>query len=252
MNSQDHAGPTGGGGRHFATTHWSIVLRAGDSQASQRSVALETLCAAYWHPLYAFVRGNGYGPEESRDLTQEFFARLLEREWLKEADPQRGKFRTFLLAALKHFLANEWKAANRQKRGGNATFLSMEELGAAEQYVPEFTDAMPPDRLYDRRWAEQVLARVIERLRQEWTDAGQSVRYEVLRTFLVEDDGPSYAELGAELGLSESGVASAIHRLRRRYGELFRAEIAETVGEEAEVEEEIRYLCGLLAEGGGD
>jgi RNA polymerase sigma-70 factor (ECF subfamily) len=247
--SEDNRKEVSEGARRFATTHWSVVLRAGDSQTPESGDALEKLCAAYWHPLYTFVRSRGHGPEEARDLTQEFFARLLEKKWLKAADPGRGRFRTFLLAALKHFLANEWKAAHRQKRGGNAAFLSVEELEEAEQFAPELAEGASAERLYDRRWAEKVLERVLERLRSEWADNGHAERFEKLKCFLVEDDGPAYEEIGAELGLSRNGVASAIYRLRGRYGELFRMEIAETVREPEEIEEEIRYLCGLLAGG---
>jgi DNA-directed RNA polymerase specialized sigma24 family protein len=247
--SEEHHQAAAAGARRFATTHWSVVLRAGDTQAPESRVALETLCSVYWHPLYAFVRGGGYAPDEARDLTQEFFARLLEKKWLKDADPERGRFRTFLLAALKHFLANEWKAAHRQKRGGDAAFVSVEELEEAERYEPELADRESAEKAYDRRWAEAVLARVLERLRSEWNASGHGARYEALKSFLAEDDGPAYAELSRQLGLSENGIATSIHRLRRRYGELFRAEIAETVSEPTEVEGEIRYLCGLLAGG---
>ncbi len=233
----------------FATTHWSIVLRANAPSSSESTAALETLCRTYWPPLYAFVLRQGHPPEEAQDLTQEFFSRLLDGGFLPAADPERGRFRSYLLGAFRNFLAVEWKAARRLKRGGGHAFLSVEELAAAEQDLAQPGSAESAEELYDRRWAEAVLARVLERLGREWADSGQATRFEALKGFLADDEGESYAALGVRLGLSENGVASAVHRLRRRYVELFREEIAHTVDNPAEIAGEIRYLCALLAKG---
>jgi DNA-directed RNA polymerase specialized sigma24 family protein len=236
------------GARRFETTHWSVVLRANDSQALGSAAALETLCRTYWPPLYAFVLRRGHPPGEAQDLTQEFFARLLADGFLPGADPDRGRFRSYLLGAFKNFAAVEWKLAHRLKRGGGHRFLSLEELSPAESEIAE-PRAGPAEEIYDRRWAETVLARVMTRLDREWADSGQTARFDALKVFLVEDEGETYAFLGARLGLSENGVASAVHRLRRRYAELFREEIAHTLDDPAEIAEEIRYLCTLLAKG---
>jgi RNA polymerase sigma-70 factor (ECF subfamily) len=237
------------GTRSFATTRWSVVRRANDSRSPDSAAALEALCRTYWPPLYAFVLSQGHPPAEGQDLTQEFFARLLTDGFLPGADPGRGRFRSYLLGAFKHFAAAEWKAAHRFKRGGGHTFLSLEELAAIEQDIPEAKAAELAEQLYDRHWAETVLARVMAQLGREWADSGQAVRFGALKSFLADDEYESYAVLGARLGLSENGVASAIHRLRRRYAELLREEIAHTLDNPAEVDEEIRYLLTLLAKG---
>ena len=249
MSEPRHEPTTQTGARTFATTHWSVVLRANDRRAPDSAAALETLCRTYWPPLFAFVRRRGYPPTEAQDLTQEFFARLLANGFLPGAEPGRGRFRSYLLGAFKNFAAVEWKAAHRLKRGGGQTFLSLDELAAAEREIAEPQAAGSAEEIYDRRWAETVLARVMTRLGQEWAESGQTARFEVLKNFLVEDEGESYASLGAQLGLSENGVASAVHRLRRRYAELFREEIAHTLDDPAEIAEEIRHLCTLLAKG---
>jgi RNA polymerase sigma-70 factor (ECF subfamily) len=237
------------GARSFATTHWSVVLRANDRQSPNSAAALETLCRTYWPPLYAFVLRQGHPPTEAQDLTQEFFARLLADGFLPGAEPGRGRFRSYLLGAFKNFASVEWKAAHRLKRGGAHTFLSLEELVAVEHEIPESKAAGSAEELYDRHWAETVLARVMAQLSGEWAEGGQAARFAALKIFLVEDEGESYAALGAQLGLSENGVASAVHRLRRRYAELFREEIAQTLDDPAEIAGEIRYLCTLLAKG---
>jgi RNA polymerase sigma factor (sigma-70 family) len=248
MSELDNDLVAGGGARRFETTHWSVVLRANDFHAPGSAAALETLCRSYWPPLYAFVLRRGHPPAEAQDMTQEFFARLLADGFLPGAEPGRGRFRSYLLGAFKNFAAVEWKSAHRLKRGGGHTFLSLEELSAAESEIAE-PCADSAEEFYDRRWAETVLAHVMTRLDHEWADSGQAARFEVLKSFLIEDEGETYAMLGARLGLSENGVASAVHRLRRRYAELFREEIAHTLDDPAEIAEEIRYLCTLLAKG---
>jgi RNA polymerase sigma-70 factor (ECF subfamily) len=249
MSEREHEMPMETGARAFATTHWSLVLRANDSQSPDSAAALETLCRSYWPPLYAFVLRQGHPPTEAQDLTQEFFARLLADGFLPGAEPGRGRFRSYLLGAFKNFAAVEWKSAHRLKRGGGHTFLSLEELAAVDHEIPESKSADSPEELYDRQWAQTVVARVMTQLAHEWAESGQAARFNALKCFLVEDEAETYAVLGARLGLSENGVASAVHRLRRRYAELFREEIAHTLDDPAEVAEEIRYLCTLLAKG---
>ncbi|MBI4658193.1 MAG: sigma-70 family RNA polymerase sigma factor [Verrucomicrobia bacterium] len=210
---------------------------------------MELLCRTYWYPLYAFVRRRGYGQDEAQDLTQEFFVRLLDRRTLlQSAHPDKGRFRGFLVAAMKHFLANEWRDAHRLKRGGGCRFLSWDELNPEERYVLEPEATASPETVFDRSWAQTVAANALGRLRQEMEREGNGPRYECLKIYLETDAVPSaYAETAAQLGLSESAVKSAIHRLRRRYAEIVRDEIAHTVQSLEEVDEEIRRLIELLA-----
>jgi len=231
----------------FHTTHWSVVLEAGGSDGPART-ALETLCRHYWYPLYAFVRRRGYAEHEAQDLTQEFFARLLANQSFKTAQPERGKFRTFLLGALKNFLANDWRDAHRLKRGGRMEFLSWDELDPEHRYALEPTDSAPAESLFDRRWAQAVVSGALARLDAEMRREGTAERFTVLKVFLQGDGGAdSYASVGTRLGLSEAATKSAIFRMRRRYGELIREEVAQTVATPAEVEAEIQHLIALLA-----
>jgi RNA polymerase sigma-70 factor (ECF subfamily) len=242
--SSDPTGSAEHGGGAFATTHWSVVGRVGASATVESAAALDRLCRQYWQPLYYFVRRRGYNEQDAQDLTQGFFARLLEKGAIEAADPQRGRFRTFLLAALQNYLANEWHRGNRQKRGGGQHFLSFEEALSAEagyQLLPHDTAA--PDRLYDRRWAQGVLQAVLARLRKEF----DGDRFDVLKQFLFGDRGEvSYADAAASMGLSEAATKSAIYRLRQRYGELFTHEISQTVLHPEDVDDEIRYLLTVL------
>ena len=239
--------PTGSAERvagAFATTHWSVVARVGAPATVESSVALDRLCRQYWQPLYFFVRRRGYNEQDAQDLTQGFFARLLEKGAIEAADPQRGRFRTFLLTSLQNYLNNEWDRGHRQKRGGGQQFLSFEATLSAEsgyQLLPQDTAA--PDRLYDRRWAQGVLQAVFGRLRKEF----EGDKFDVLKQFLFGDRGEvSYAEAAARIGLSEAATKSAIYRLRQRYGELFTEEIAQTVLHPEDVDDEIRYLLTVL------
>src|SRR5690242_12297914 len=175
------------GTRSFATTHWSVVLRANDRHAPDSAAALETLCRTYWPPLYAFVLRQGHAPVEAQDLTQEFFARLLADGFLPGAEPGQGRFRSYLLGAFKNFAAAEWRAAHRLKRGGGHMFLSLEELTAIEHDIPEAKAAESAEQLYDRHWAETVLARVMAQLGREWAESGQAARFDALKVFLVDD-----------------------------------------------------------------
>ena len=235
------------GGERFPTTHWSVVLQAGHTPTPQSQAALEKLCRAYWYPLYAFIRRQGHGPEEAQDLTQAFFAHFLASESLHRADPRKGRFRSFLLGALKHFLVNEWQREHRQKRGGGFAVFSLEELDPETRLAAEPADELTPELAYERRWAEAVLAQVLVRLRGEFASDGQAARFEALKVFLLAGQEPaSYVAVAAQLGLSEAAVKSAIYRMRQRYGELIRAEIAHTVASPAEVEDELRHLLAVL------
>ncbi|MEN9573642.1 MAG: hypothetical protein RL514_1497 [Verrucomicrobiota bacterium] len=230
----------------FHTTHWSVVLEAGGADGSARG-ALETLCRNYWYPLYVFVRRRGYDPHQAQDLTQEFFARLLAGESLKTAQPERGRFRTFLLGALKNFLANDWRDAHRLKRGGGAELLSWDGLDPASRYALEPAIDDPPEALFDRRWAQAVVTTALNRLEGEMRREGTADRCSTLKPFLQGGgDADSYAAVAVRLGLSVAATKSAIFRLRRRYAELIREEVAQTVESSSEVEAEIQYLITLL------
>lgn len=233
--------------RHdFATTHWSLVLRAGRLDGPGAAEALEKLCRAYWYPLYAFARRQGCNPEEAQDATQEFFSRLLGRNDLQLADPNRGRFRSFLLAAMKNMLANERRAASRQKRGGNAQVFSLDEYKPEDRYQLEPADNVTPDLLFERRWAETILTHVLDRLEAEYT--GHAMRFEELKVFLIEPRGvAAIADVATRLGVTEPALKSVVHRMRRRYADLFRDEVAQTVADPAEVEPEIRHMFTVLS-----
>jgi len=245
--SELNSGLAPGEAGRFATTHWSVVLLAGQNNSAQAAEALEKLCRAYWYPLYAFVRASGWPHEEACDLTQEFFSRLLEKKWLAEADPARGRFRTFLLAALKHFLANEWNRGQTLKRGGGREFIELDALEAEERFALEPVDAASPDALYGRRWALTLIARAQDRLRDEMIAAGEGERFAALEPTLVgEHTDESYGGLAACFGVGIAGVKSMVLRMRRRFRALLREEIAETLGEGQDVEAELRELFAAL------
>jgi RNA polymerase sigma factor (sigma-70 family) len=231
----------------FVTTLWTAVLQAGQTDSPIASAALDKLCRAYWYPLYVFVRRQGSGPEEAQDLTQEFFCRILQKNYLQSADRNRGRFRSFLLASLKNFLANEWNRSQRLKRGGGAAVLSMDAEGAEQRYALEAADSLTPERAYQRRWAQTLVEKVMTRLRDEFVEEGKPERFELFKAFLVDDSADSQAEIGTKLGLSESAVKSGLFRMRQRYGELFREEIGNTVASSAEVDSELRELFAALA-----
>ena len=234
----------------FATTQWSVVLRAGDDSSPASQSALEQLCATYWYPLYAYVRRQGRSPQDAQDLTQEFFARLLEREYLRLADRNRGRFRTFLLTSLKHFLINEWKKTNREKRGDGQKVLSLDEEITESRFAAEPAVDQPPDALYDRGWAAILLDRALTALRTEFEQSGKLELFDRLKVFVWgEKNALSYAAMAAQLDMTEGAVKVAVHRLRQRYGELLRAEVAQTVPSPAEVNEELRYLVSVIRDG---
>ena len=247
LESELNSGLASGGAESFATTHWSVVLLAGQSNSAQAADALEKLCRAYWYPLYAFVRRQGYDPHAAQDLTQEFFSRLLARNELESVDRSKGKFRSFLLAAMKHFLANEWNRSQRQKRGGGSAHFSLDVASAEDRYQLDPADELTPENIYERRWAETLIDSVTLRLQGEFAKAGMSRRFDELKVFLLADEEPaSYAEIARRLEMSEGAVRTAIYRMRQRYGELFRAEIAQTVSGVPEMEEEIRHFLKVL------
>jgi RNA polymerase sigma-70 factor (ECF subfamily) len=234
----------------FATTHWSMVVRAGGQaeHASDADRALAVLCEHYWFPLYAFVRRAGYSAEDAQDLTQEFFARLLAKNYLADADRQRGRFRSFLLGAMKHFLANEKRRQGTRKRGGYQCVLSLDFSSGEDRYRQiEPVDNMTPERLYEKRWTLALLDLVLNRLREEFLVSGKLKLFEGLKQFLVGGgEMPAYREVGEALEMAEGAVKVAAHRLRRRYRKLLMEEIAQTVVEPESLEDELRELLAAL------
>lgn len=231
----------------FPTTHWSLVLSAGVGSQPNAQAALERLCRAYWYPLYANVRRQGRGVEEAQDLTQEFFARLLGKEYLRHADPVRGRFRTFLLTALKRFLVNDWEKGRAAKRGDGQPVISWDQRETETRFLAEPADRSTPENAFEKRWAVAMLEQVLGRLREEFTANGQAERFERLKVLLWGEKGsPPYAGVAAELGLTEGALKVAVHRLRQRYRELLRAEVADTVARPEEVDDELRHLIAVL------
>jgi RNA polymerase sigma factor (sigma-70 family) len=232
---------------HFATTQWSIVLSAAGESSSESNVALETLCRAYWYPLYAFVRRRGYSSVDACDLTQEFFRHLLEKRSLVNVDRARGRFRSFLLASLQHFLANEWDRAHARKRGGDVTLLSFDAVAAEDSYRLEPAHNLTAERIFERRWALTLLERVLQRLQDEHVQANKGSLFEALRPTLVDSGSAgAYQDLAVEVGMSEGAVKVAVHRLRKRYRSLLLDEIAQTVASHEEVNEELHTLMAAV------
>jgi RNA polymerase sigma-70 factor (ECF subfamily) len=229
--------------RTFATTHWSVVLVAGHKSSPDADAALATLCETYWYPLYAYVRRRGHNVSEAQDLTQEFFARLLEKDYVAAADPERGRFRAFLLTAFKHFLSKERDKARAQKRGGGRFPLSLDLASGESRYVAGPTDTLTPEQLFDRQWTVALLDRVMRRLEEEMRESGKADWFDRLKGFIAGgSDGATYAKTAESLGTTEAAAKMATHRMRKRYRELLRHEIAETVEHVADVEDEIRGL----------
>jgi len=233
--------------REFNTTHWSLVgiAQSDASSRTQARRALEELCRTYWYPLYVFTRSRGYPPADAQDLTQSFFVRFIESGGFASADRDRGRFRTYLLGALKHFLANEWHRARMQKRGGGRTFLEWDALEPEARYALEPAQSTDPNLRYDREWALQLVAQAKDRLRAEWEAGGKGALFDTLKASLAGEEPPR-SETAERLGMSEGAVKAAVHRLRRRYRELLRSEIAGTVDRPSEIEDEMRYLIAVL------
>jgi RNA polymerase sigma-70 factor (ECF subfamily) len=231
----------------FATTHWSVVLTAGRSDVPQAQDALEKLCQTYWYPLYAYVRRRGYARADAEDLTQAFFAWLLERDWLGVADQQRGRFRSFLLTSFSRFLANEWDKTRTQKRGGGRV-VSLQRDEAETRCTREPVDNLTPEQSFEWRWALTLLDQVMNRLSAEFERDGKAELFEALKPCLLgERTAQPYVTLASKLAMTEGSVKVAVHRLRQRYRQLLRDEIANTVAKPEEVEEELRYLFAVLA-----
>jgi len=232
----------------FRTTHWSVVLQAGqENDLGQRQRALELLCQAYWYPIYAFVRRRGHPVHDAQDLTQSFFEQLLERKTLAVADRERGRFRTFLLAALNNFLINEARDARRLKRGGGAEIMSLDVELAEQRLSVEPATTATPERVYEQQWVSVMLQRVLNQLQAEAALEGNAERFEQLQIYLVADRSTiSFQDMAAKLGVTEAAVKGVVRRLRSRYRELLRTEVAQTIGNSSDVEDEIRYLMSIF------
>jgi DNA-directed RNA polymerase specialized sigma24 family protein len=235
------------GDRAFHTTHWSVVLAAREQDGTVARNALGSLCSTYWYPLYAFVRNRGLSPHDAEDLTQEFFCRLLQRNFLVNVSPANGKFRSFLLACLKHFLANEWERAHAQRRGGGLSPVPLATSEAETRFSLEPADQVTPEALFEKRWALTVLEQTMKALQEEYAAKGRAEAFAELSGFLPGGQGnESRAEVAARRGISAGAVDVAVHRLRQRFGALLREHVAQTVSSEDEVDEEIRYLMSVL------
>jgi RNA polymerase sigma-70 factor (ECF subfamily) len=232
----------------FSTTHWSAVLEAGQASSPEAQHALEKLCGSYWYPLYVHVRRLGWGPEDAQDLTQQFFARLLERKYLKLADPERGRFRSFLLTSLKHFLTDEWEKLRTQKRGGGQRVISWDGFDPEERYRHEPVENLTPDRIYEKRWAGILLDSVLNQLRAEYEKTGRVAEFDHLKACVWGDGhAGTYAEVAARMKVEENAVKVAVHRLRKRFRDQLRLEVLKTVSSPEEVDAELRHLRSLLS-----
>jgi RNA polymerase sigma factor (sigma-70 family) len=249
-DSNSVAPSSGAGGGQFSTTHWSVVLTAGKKDVPQAAHALEELCRTYWYPLYAYVRRRGYGPEDAQDLTQGFFARLLDQNYPAQADRAKGKFRSFLLLTLNHFLSDEHERSVSRKRGGGQALISLDDSEAEERYGLEIADErLSPEKLFEQRWAQAILTQALDRLRAEYACQEKGNVYGVLKAFEPgEQETLTYEQAAAQLGVTESAVKSMIYRLRKRHRELVREEIAQTVSTDAEVDEELRHLLAVISQ----
>ncbi len=235
-----------GGSSRFRTTSWSLVVTAGRESTTSADAALAELCELYWYPVYAFVRRRGYSQDDASDLTQEFFSRLLEKQYLKDANPARGRFRSFLLGALRNFLANEWNREQCQKRGGGIGIIALDKAMAEGRYSLEPSNPETPESLFQRRWATEVLDRVMESFRESYRQEGRLNEFERLAPCLTGTAGVSYADLARQWNTTEGAVKVAVHRFRKHYRQVLRQNIAATVASEAEVDDEIRFLLSAL------
>jgi RNA polymerase sigma-70 factor (ECF subfamily) len=234
-------------GDQVATTQWSLVVAARDGTGTEARFAMEHLCSTYWAPLYAFVRHQGHGPDQARDLTQAYFAELLEKEFLADVDADKGRFRSFLFASMRNFLSHQRDRERALKRGGDAVTLSLDVAAAERSYIQHATSDMSPDEVFEYRWAMTVISRALDRLRDDAERAGTERQFEALRPYLTsfEVHAP-YKEVAAELGFSEGAVKVAVHRLRRRFGGCLRAELSDTVADRSDVDRELRHLLAVV------
>ena len=234
----------------FVTTHWSVVLSAGHSDTPRAADALQRLCKAYWYPLYAYVRRRGHSPHDAQDLTQGFFVCLLERQSLVNADPNKGRFRSFMLGAMNYFLANEWAKMQTQKRGGGHEILSLDLAAAEKRFDLEAADHTAPDKAFDKAWATALLDKVLSQLEEEFRREKKLAMFATLKQTLAGPrESQPYVALGAQLNMNEGAVRTAAHRLRKRYRQLLEAEIANTVASPDEVKEEMAYLLTVVSGG---
>jgi len=233
----------------FPPTRWSVVLAATQQPAPEADAALESICRVYWYPLYAFVRRSGQSPHDAQDLTQEFFRQLLEKRWLAAADREKGRLRTFLVTALKHFMAKEWRRASAHKRGGGQSHVPMDTAFAESRYAAESAIPLSAEAVFDQQWALTLLDLTTQRLEAEFVAASKAPEFEILKGCLVAARGTiDYASVAARLGVSEGAAQVAVHRLRKRFRELYREEIAQTLPDRAQLDAELRYLGGILAQ----
>lgn len=247
MSEHESEPPVESGGSHFTTTRWGVVSLAGGDTSTATREALDELCRAYWYPLYAYVRRRGYAPADAEDLTQEFLSTLCRKKSVAVADPERGRFRSFLLSSLRHFLANAWDRRRARKRGPQAGLVSIEALEAEERYRVEPVDDLTPATLYERAFAIDVLNRVRRQLEREFGAAGKGVQYRWLEAYLPGVPSTlDYSQLSSQLGVSEVGARSEVHRLRRRFGALLRQEVAQLVETEAEIDDELGVMIAVL------
>ena len=231
----------------FPNTRWSVVLAATERETPGADVALDELCRAYWYPLYAYARLSGQAAHDAQDLTQEFFARLLAHHWLADADREKGKLRTFLIVAFRNFMAKEWRRASAEKRGSAQTPLQLDTAIAESRYAADATPAHAADAAYDRQWALTLLNAAIGRLSAEFADAGRPGDFDALKECLMADRGSlDYAVIAARLGGSEGAARVAVHRLRKRFRDVFREEVAQTVSDGADLDAEMRHLAACL------
>ena len=234
------------GPRSFPNTRWSVVLAARQS-SPESAAALEALCRAYWYPLYAYVRRCGQSPEDAQDLTQEFFCRLLEKRWFEAADREKGKLRTFLIVALKHFMSKEWRRASAQRRGGGTAPAEFDTAFAESRFAAD-SHSLAPDETFDRQWALTLLDLTVNRLRDEFAAAGKPGDFDALKNCLLADRGAiDYAAVAGQLGVNEGAARVAVHRLRKRFREIYREEISQTLADGEDVDAELRHLAAALA-----
>jgi DNA-directed RNA polymerase specialized sigma24 family protein len=241
--------PSAGKQRAFPQTRWSVVVAARRETSKESAAALESICRAYWYPLYAYVRRSGHSAHDAQDLTQEFFSRLLEKRWLNAADREKGKLRTFLIFALKKFMAKEWRRTSAQKRGGGKSHVPMDTAFAESRYAADSSADLQAEDVFEQQWALTLLELTVNRLRDEFAAAGKPDDFEEMKSCLMAERGAiDYASVAGRLGLSEGATRVAVHRLRKRFREIFREEIVQTLSEETELNGELRHLARALGQ----